>query len=158
MQNSNLQSGDIQNWIKQDIQTGLPWINSEVSEQVLPQEICLDQIGGLSYNKGCYPGQEIIARLHYRGELKKTLYCGIMEPDTKKIPAGTSIYTENRSRKAGLVINCANDENKQLILAVLDSGLAQSRTFCLEDGQSVQIRFVAPGNASDSHIDDFGQD
>ncbi len=67
---------DRRTWSLLDIESGLPWIIPATSETFLPQMLNLDITGGLSFQKGCYPGQEVIARLHYRGELKKRLFIG----------------------------------------------------------------------------------
>ncbi|MCX7554457.1 hypothetical protein OS175_11235 [Marinicella sp. S1101] len=52
---------------------GLPWITKETSEMFIPQHLNLDQIGVIDFNKGCYPGQEIVARLHFLGKVKKRM-------------------------------------------------------------------------------------
>lgn len=156
---SGIETADTQTWNKMDIQAGLAWIDSNTSELVIPQEIYLDLLGGLSYDKGCYPGQEVIAKLHYRGQLKNRLYHGIIEPDAIQVQAGVKLYSENGARKAGTVINVlTDDESRQLILAVVNTELAENSNFNLEDGQSVQIRFVTPGSFSESEINDFKQD
>ena len=69
-------SGDRVTWSLLDIESGIPWITEATSESFLPQMLNIDQIQGLSYQKGCYPGQEVVARLHYRGQLKRRLYLG----------------------------------------------------------------------------------
>jgi folate-binding protein YgfZ len=55
---------------------GLPELHIDTAEQHVPQMLNLDQLGGISFTKGCYPGQEIVARLHYLGTLKRRLYVG----------------------------------------------------------------------------------
>jgi len=60
-------------WRLADIRVGLPQVFAAGSGLWLPQNLDLEAIGGLSYSKGCYPGQEIVARLHYRGTLKQVL-------------------------------------------------------------------------------------
>ncbi|NNM00319.1 MAG: folate-binding protein YgfZ [Gammaproteobacteria bacterium] len=60
-------------WYCADIRDGLPGDVSACSEQFLPQELNLNELGGLSFRKGCYPGQEVIARMHFRGQLKQRL-------------------------------------------------------------------------------------
>ncbi len=60
-------------WQHLDICQGLPWLDPPSSGQFLPQWLGLEQIGGLSYAKGCYPGQEVIARVHYLGSVKHGL-------------------------------------------------------------------------------------
>ena len=60
-------------WKYLDIQAGIPTIYPETSEKLLPHEINLHQLNAISFNKGCYTGQEIIARMQYRGKLKTEL-------------------------------------------------------------------------------------
>ena len=57
-------------WHLADIQAGLPMIYANTSEKFLPHYINLPALGGVSFNKGCYTGQEIIARMQHRGTLK----------------------------------------------------------------------------------------
>ncbi len=61
-------------WQKLDITAGIPAIYPETSEKFLPHELNLQNLDAISFNKGCYTGQEIIARMHYRGKLKTHLY------------------------------------------------------------------------------------
>jgi len=58
-------------WIERDIDTGQPWILPPTRGRFLPQMLGLDALGGLSYRKGCFPGQEVIARVHYRGRVTR---------------------------------------------------------------------------------------
>ena len=61
-------------WSRLDIEAGIAVITGETQEEFVPQMVNLDLIGGVSYTKGCYPGQEIVARMHYLGQLKQRLY------------------------------------------------------------------------------------
>lgn len=63
-------------WDCQDIQAGLPWIEALTQDLFIPQTLNLELIGGVSFTKGCYPGQEIVARSHYRGTIKKRMALG----------------------------------------------------------------------------------
>src|SRR6185312_5176981 len=58
----------------EDIRAGIPEIGVELRDQLLPQWIGLDRLGAVSVRKGCYPGQEIMARLHFKGGNKRSLY------------------------------------------------------------------------------------
>ena len=53
--------------------TGLPWITTQTTEAFIPQHLNLDQLGVIDFDKGCYPGQEIVARLHFLGKVKKRM-------------------------------------------------------------------------------------
>jgi folate-binding protein YgfZ len=63
-----------QAWQWLDIREGLPTVTQPVQEEFVAQMLNFDLIGGVSFNKGCYPGQEIVARTHYLGKLKKRMY------------------------------------------------------------------------------------
>jgi tRNA-modifying protein YgfZ len=100
--NTKFSSGSF--WEILDIFAGLPWITSATQEQFLPQMLNLDLLNGLSYQKGCYPGQEVIARLHYRGEVKKRLQ--LIKSDNELI-VGDSIYLDNAENKVGTIVNAS---------------------------------------------------
>ena len=72
-------------WTWLDIQAGLPSITGPVVEAFVPQMINLHWVDGLSFKKGCYPGQEIVARTHYLGKLKRRMY--LAHIDTPTCPA-----------------------------------------------------------------------
>jgi folate-binding protein YgfZ len=58
-------------WLRRDIACGMPWLVEATQGRFLPQMLGLEALGGLSYAKGCYPGQEVIARVHYRGRVTR---------------------------------------------------------------------------------------
>lgn len=61
-------------WNEAEISAGVAWVDDITTEKYLPQMFNYQALGAIDFEKGCYLGQEIIARLHYRGELKKRLY------------------------------------------------------------------------------------
>ena len=60
-------------WRLADINDGIPTVYAQTIEKFIPQHVNLDQIDGVSFKKGCFPGQEIVARLHYLGKSKQTM-------------------------------------------------------------------------------------
>ncbi|MGY6554658.1 MAG: CAF17-like 4Fe-4S cluster assembly/insertion protein YgfZ [Wenzhouxiangella sp.] len=60
-------------WQMADLKAGVAWLNADTAGQFLPQALGLEERGGLSFRKGCYPGQEIIARVHFLGRSKERL-------------------------------------------------------------------------------------
>jgi len=58
-------------WLQADIDCAMPWVLPETAGAFLPQMLGLEALGGLSYKKGCFPGQEVIARVHYRGRVTR---------------------------------------------------------------------------------------
>ncbi len=105
-------------WNLLDILAGLPWITSATQEQFLPQLLNLDALKGLSYKKGCYPGQEVIARLHFRGQVKKRLR--LISTDQSLTP-GSNLYLKDSESKVGTVINSEYDtDGLNYALAVIE--------------------------------------
>src|SRR5436309_7010461 len=66
---------------------GWPGLSSEVDEKTIPQEVRFDEIGGVSYTKGCYTGQETVSRLHFRGHANRHLRGLLFETDPPAAPA-----------------------------------------------------------------------
>src|SRR2546427_8938392 len=74
---------------------GWPRLASEVDEKTIPQELRFDEIGGVSYTKGCYTGQETVSRLHFRGHANRHLRGLLFETDPPAAPAiGWSAVTD----------------------------------------------------------------
>ncbi len=89
------------------ILAGWPRLASEVDEKTIPQEIGYDEIGGISYTKGCYTGQETVSRLHFRGHANRNLRGLLFELDSPAPPAeGWSAVTEDE-REVGRVTSVA---------------------------------------------------
>ncbi len=81
-----LAQGSEQDWKRADIEAGVPVIYPATQDHFVPQWCNLDQLGGISFDKGCYTGQEIVARIHYLGEVKRRMKiidlgaCETLEP------------------------------------------------------------------------------
>jgi len=89
------------------ILAGWPRLASEVDEKTIPQEVGYDEIGGVSYTKGCYTGQETVSRLHFRGHANRNLRGLLFETDSPAPPAeGWSSVTEDE-RDVGRVTSIA---------------------------------------------------
>jgi folate-binding protein YgfZ len=98
---------DAEYWDWLEIRAGVPVVLPPVQEELVPQMANLDLIGGVSYEKGCYPGQEIVARMHYRGTLKQRMYRASVATDGKVEP-GSKLYGPAFGDQAcGTVINAA---------------------------------------------------
>lgn len=66
-------NGNEDDWKRADIEAGVPVIYPQTQDHFVPQWCNLDQLGGISFDKGCYTGQEIVARIHYLGEIKRRM-------------------------------------------------------------------------------------
>jgi folate-binding protein YgfZ len=58
-------------WRHSELSHGVAWLDANTTEKFIPQMLGYDQIGAVSFSKGCYPGQEIVARTHYLGKVKR---------------------------------------------------------------------------------------
>jgi folate-binding protein YgfZ len=67
-------NGVIERWTDAELDAGIAWVDENSCEAYLPQTLNYHQLGGISFTKGCYLGQEIVARMQYRGKLKKSLH------------------------------------------------------------------------------------
>jgi folate-binding protein YgfZ len=125
-----------QQWRKRELLTGVCWMESATSERFIPQMLNLERLGALSFSKGCYPGQEIVARTHYLGKLKRKTILVECE-QTLDIHAGDEIQimVGSETRK-GIVIQavCGPGEST-LIQAVAPIDELESVQSINHDGQ-----------------------
>ena len=105
-------------WNKLDILAGFDWIDFKNKEKFLPQMLNLDKFGAVSFSKGCYVGQEVIARLHYRGKVKKSLQ--LFKTKLNSFEDGY-LYQNDASTKIGEILNFDNISNTTYGLAVIES-------------------------------------
>lgn len=106
-------------WKLHEIRSGYPWISEAVSETCVAQMLNQHVIGGVHFKKGCYPGQEIIARAQYRGQVKRGL--AVLSAETLEAP-GITVIQNNED--AGILLNTAQTEEGSLCLAVIKHGAA----------------------------------
>ncbi len=122
-------------WQLLDIKSGIPAILAANIEAFVPQMINLQAINGLSFKKGCYPGQEIVARMQYLGKLKRRMYL-LQCNNTKHIPQpGDTVFTpgDNGDHKAGVVVTAQASDNSVALLAVIEIAKAESAPLFLEN-------------------------
>jgi tRNA-modifying protein YgfZ len=89
------------------ILAGWPRLASEVDEKTIPQEVRFDEIGGVSYTKGCYTGQETVSRLHFRGHANRQLRGLLFETDPPAAPASGWSTVTYEERDVGRVTSIA---------------------------------------------------
>ena len=89
------------------ILAGWPRLASEVDEKTIPQEVRFDEIGGVSYTKGCYTGQETVSRLHFRGHANRQLRGLLFETDPPAAPASGWSAVTHEERDVGRVTSIA---------------------------------------------------
>lgn len=116
-------------WEYLNIAAGLPMVTAASSEAWIPQMLNLQLIGGVSFKKGCFPGQEVVARLKYLGKNKRRVYR--LHFATDQAPAvGELVVTNGADGEVGKILNAVrNPEGKVEALAVLRIDLASQPLF-----------------------------
>ena len=129
-------------WEWLEIASGLPWITAATQGQFVPQMANLELIGGVNFRKGCYPGQEIVARTQYRGELKRRLFLGHVDADASPVPGEALVSGASGEQSAGMVVNAAPAPDGGFdVLAVVQTASAGGGTVRLGSGVGPALRF-----------------
>ena len=117
----------VDHWHLLDIISGIPTIYPETSGQFTPHQLNFPQIGAVSFNKGCYIGQEIIARTHYLGKSKSRLYRVSFQAHNPPLP-GTPLFDKDQKTEKGTLIMCAkeHDNRYQALVCLQNQAISHS--------------------------------
>lgn len=117
---------------------GFPRLGAEIDEKTLPQEVRLDELGGVSYTKGCYLGQETVARIHFRGHANRYLAAIALEREPSSLPCEVLHDGQPTGR---LTSACWWDAGRSWAgLAVVRRGTAPGSSVTLPDGGAASVR------------------
>ena len=115
-------------WRLAMIRAGESWITSATQDQFVPQMVNFDTLGGINFKKGCYPGQEVVARAHYRGAVKRrmvraTVATGGSTAQPVPCEPGQPLFTAGESaQECGQVVNMVRHDDGSLeLLAVVST-------------------------------------
>ena len=117
-------------WLRAEIAAGRALITQATQDQFVPQMVDFEHAGGVDFRKGCYPGQEIVARAQYRGAVKRRL---VRLRGAALRPAQDLFADDVAGQPAGTVVNAAGDE-----------ALAVVQTSTIESGSAIRAQ---PGGA-----------
>jgi folate-binding protein YgfZ len=98
-------------WALDEIRAGRPHITGATQDQFVPQMVNYEAIGAVNFQKGCYPGQEIVARAQYRGQVKRRM-------KLLRAPTGTQLLP-GQEFQGGVVVDAASAPDGVEVLAVL---------------------------------------
>mgnify|MGYP002084231636 FL=1 len=96
-------SQDEWRWLQ--VSSGVPFIQAKTADLFVPQMINLELLGGVDFQKGCYPGQEVVARSQYRGSLKRRMF--LFDCDAAAAAGQEVFASEDPGQPAGVVVNAA---------------------------------------------------
>lgn len=126
---------DFNTWKLLDIQAGIAHITSDTSGEFTPHDINYPALNAVSFNKGCYTGQEIVARMQYLGKLKQHLV-RIQFKTTQPPFPGMKLFIEN-DQEVGRIIETALDEDHYQALAVLQDRALEKAIHLAQDNVSI---------------------
>jgi tRNA-modifying protein YgfZ len=93
------------NWL--EIQSAIPRITQATFEQFVPQMINMESLRGIDFQKGCYPGQEVVARSQYRGTIKRRLQVAHLNHSEAILPGAEIFHSDDPSQPCGMVVLAA---------------------------------------------------
>ena len=107
-------------WALAEVRAGRPLIEQPTQDQFVPQMVNLELAGGVDFRKGCYPGQEVVARAQYRGAVKRRMY----RLRGAALKPGQELYSDDSpGQPSGMVVNAAGEES----LAVLQTSAVEAK-------------------------------
>jgi len=115
---------DVWRWL--EVRSGVPRVQAATADQFVPQMLNLELLGGVNFKKGCYPGQEVVARSQFRGTLKRRTY--LMDSDAPLAAGAEAFHSEDPDQPAGMVVlgaslpGGANSALVELKMAALANG------------------------------------
>ena len=134
-EDNSIQSINENDWILADIKRGLAIIEKKNSEKYIPQMINLDLLEGISFSKGCYTGQEVVARVQHRGKIKQRMFYITFESNSNEIDAQSEVMCDDK--KVGSIVISKKSDNYFHALAVINT--TDSDEDLLLDGSEVNL-------------------
>ncbi len=116
-------------WAWLEVASGVPRIVGATVEQFVPQMVNFEVVGGVNFQKGCYPGQEVVARSQYRGTVKRRAF--VFESAAAAAPAQEIFHSADREQPAGMVANAASWNGRHLLLAEIKLAALEGGTLHL---------------------------
>lgn len=125
-------------WIEHDIDAGLAWLPDAAIGELLPQSLSFERLGAVSFNKGCFPGQEIVARMHYRGAGKQHLHTVRFDII---VPTGATL--RRNSAGIGMVLNASSHDGATNALVILNDASLDDEHGGMFDVQGIQANLAS---------------
>ncbi|BAO44107.1 CAF17-like 4Fe-4S cluster assembly/insertion protein YgfZ [Thiolapillus brandeum] len=134
------------NWTLQNIRAGLPAVLDATAEAFIPQMLNLDVLDGISFTKGCYTGQEVVARMKYLGQLKRRMYLAQVDDPGPLSPGDLLWSPESRSAQgAGKVVMAAEaPSGGHEALVVAEISVAGKGDMRIGDENGPRVRLSPP--------------
>ena len=105
-------------WKASELQRGVTWLSTASSGEFIPQMLGFEQIGAVNFRKGCYPGQEIVARTHYLGKVKRHPRVLKLEPVPCPAPLEKLQLLSDAQPHNAIVVDCAQTPGQTCLFVV----------------------------------------
>lgn len=129
---------EIAMWQQHEIDSAIPWINAVSSDQFVAQMLNLHLTGGVHFKKGCYPGQEIIARAQYRGQVKRGL---VNLTSTNPLAESDLIYNKENEEVGSIINVIKTEKGLYFALAVIKYSAEENALFANQSELTVNKLF-----------------
>jgi folate-binding protein YgfZ len=129
-------------WRLTDIHAGIAQIIQSTQEKFVPQMINFEVVGGVNFKKGCYPGQEIVARSQYLGKLKRRMMLATVE--AQEVKAGMEVFSSvNPEQPSGMIVNAERSSASDFdCLVELQTASMQDATIHLSSANGPALKFL----------------
>ena len=118
----------LNDWLLAQVRAGIGQVFGATRELFIPQMLNLQALGGVSFKKGCYAGQEIVARMQYLGKLKRRMYRLSLENDSSLAQIGAELFSPVHATGVGNVVLAARaGERSELLAVVQEDALLDGR-------------------------------
>jgi len=126
-------AADTDDWLRAQVAAGIPTIASAGSEAFVPQMVNLDLLGGISFSKGCYVGQEVVARTQNLGRIKRRMFRYALR-GAGPVTDGEPLLADDGS-KLGTVVNGVAAGDRWELLAVVALGKQDQELHTADGGE-----------------------
>jgi folate-binding protein YgfZ len=131
-------------WRMLEILAGIPSVFATTAEAFVPQMTNLQLVDGVSFKKGCYPGQEIVARMQYLGTLKRRMYLGKLDTDESPAPGDELFPAGSSEQPVGRIVDAQpHPDGGQVALAVLQIKHAEADDAFLGNAEGIPFARLA---------------
>ncbi len=141
LQGAGLTRGSQNDWLLAQIRAGIGEVTAGTRELLIPQMLNLQSLGGVSFRKGCYTGQEIVARMQHLGKLKRRMYRAAMSGEVPA--AGAELFSPVHGSSVGEVVLAASAGDGQVeLLAVLQENAVEDGRIHLGSLEGPALRLL----------------
>jgi folate-binding protein YgfZ len=140
-------------WRLLEVRSGIPFIEAATVDRFVPQMLNYEVVGGVDFQKGCYPGQEVVARSQYRGTIKRRMF--LFDCD-EELSAGQEVFhSGDAGQPAGMIVNAAPWLDRAACAALVEVKLTALESGSLHAGEGggpalrrATLPYVLPSEAA----------